>query len=414
MEIILYLIITILFIDNMVRHIFHIDNTLTLNFFIVLLVTSFLIYICVYNDLFISLYQILIICLFYFRSKQFFKNFIGTLLMYYVFVHYVHFLFLSITSSYIYDASQATSLTPSVFISDSIIKIFISLLIITFTHERNFNIPKVYYLYFYILDIIALMIMYFMYINSFAISDIFTKNIIILFSFLIFTLNYIGIILFNLAKTYILKYNESQLILATNEMRLLNYKEIEANQYEVRKIRHDLKNKIIVLKYLLNEKNYDKADELIQSYCEEIMTKTRIVDTGNTIIDAIFNTKITANKNINFILNLKIKENFKIQANDIITLLGNLIDNACESINRDYDSCDLKVNLIITEEMFLLKISNPYKTIKTEGDRILTLKKDTYNHGIGLKSVNRIVSNYGGTVDINTGNYIFTIKIIIY
>lgn len=94
--------------------------------------------------------------------------------------------------------------------------------------------------------------------------------------------------------------------------------------------------------------------------------------------------------------------------------MGNLIDNACESINRDYDSCDLKVNLIITEEMFLLKISNPYKTIKTEGDRILTLKKDTYNHGIGLKSVNRIVSNYGGTVDINTDNYIFTIKIIIY
>ena len=119
-------------------------------------------------------------------------------------------------------------------------------------------------------------------------------------------------------------------------------------------------------------------------------------------------------KLMNFILNLKIKENFKIQANDIITLLGNLIDNACESINRDYDSCDLKVNLIITEEMFLLKISNPYKTIKTEGDRILTLKKDTYNHGIGLKSVNRIVSNYGGTVDINTDNYIFTIKIIIY
>lgn len=414
METILYMTTDILFINNMIKCVFRTDNNLTIKFFIFLLVTSFIGYTFLPNELMISVYLILIICLFQFKSKHFFKNFIGSLLMYLIFIQYVQFLFLSVTSSYIYDISQATSLTPTVFISDSIVKVFISLLIITFTHTRDFKIPRIYYLYFYILDITAIGTLYFMYINSFMMSNVFTKNVIMLFSFLIFVLNYIGIYLFNLAKEYILKYNESQLISAINEMRLHNYKEVEANQNEVRKIRHDLKNKIIVLKYLLNEKKYNKANELIQLYSEEIMIRTSIIDTGNTIIDALFNTKITAYKNINFILNLKIEDNSKIQVGDLIALIGNLIDNACECIDRDFKSGDLKVSLVISEEMFLLKISNPYKILKTEGDKILTLKKDSYNHGIGLKSVKMIVSNYKGTLDINTDNNMFTIKIVIY
>ena len=103
------------------------------------------------------------------------------------------------------------------------------------------------------------------------------------------------------------------------------------------------------------------------------------------------------------------------ESTDLSIILGNLLDNAIEATEKLEVEKDIFVSLMYRKEKLLIKVRNPYTgdLKKDRAGNYISEKKDRENHGIGLKSVRKVVEKYEGVMEIHTENQIFEICVII-
>lgn len=134
---------------------------------------------------------------------------------------------------------------------------------------------------------------------------------------------------------------------------------------------------------------------------------------GNEVLNAILEDKrIRAEKeNINFQIGIErfLNLDFLSEA-DMISLFGNLLDNAIEAAGK----CDVP-NKVVSFKMFM---GNPYILVtcientfcvkaEREGERLLSTKKEEGVHGLGLNIVSRLAEKYGGSLEWEEEGNIF-------
>lgn len=199
-------------------------------------------------------------------------------------------------------------------------------------------------------------------------------------------------------------------------------KEIEQRKAlmdEVHRTKHDFKNSMIYLQELL-DKNPDEAKEFLNQYLgENIDNKNELSKSGNLAVDALINYKniIVREKKITIHLESQIPAELPYESTDLSIILGNLLDNAIEATEKleDEEEKQIFIKLIYQKKRLFIEIRNPYRGSLKKGRSgdYLSGKKDQENHGIGLKSVRKVVEKYDGTLDIHTENQQFQITIIL-
>ena len=193
--------------------------------------------------------------------------------------------------------------------------------------------------------------------------------------------------------------------------------EKRGKEREFRKMKHAMKNNMIYLQELLNS-DPEKAKEYLEEYVGETFSgKNEFAKSGNLAIDAVLNYKYVnaVEKRIRMELELKIPDILPYKSSDLCIVLGNLLDNAIEATEKLEVEKDIFVSLMYRKERLLIKVRNPY-TGDLKKDRAgdyISEKKDRENHGIGLKSVRKVVEKYEGVMEIHTENQIFEICVII-
>lgn len=193
-------------------------------------------------------------------------------------------------------------------------------------------------------------------------------------------------------------------------------KDRQAMIQEVRRTRHDMKNNMIYLKELLNT-DAEKARKFLDEYIGQSEATDEISKSGNLAVDALINYKnMTAReKGITIHLESQIPAELPYESTDLSIILGNLLDNAIEATEKLEVEKDIFVSLMYRKEKLLIKVRNPY-TGDLKKDRVgnyISEKKDRENHGIGLKSVRKVVEKYEGVMEIHTEDQIFEICVII-
>lgn len=186
---------------------------------------------------------------------------------------------------------------------------------------------------------------------------------------------------------------------------------------EIRRTKHDMKNNMIYLQKLLSV-DTDKAKEYLGEYLNETeISLNEFSKSGNLPVDAVINYKneLAQKMDIEIDLQERIPVNLPYKDSDLCIILGNLLDNAIEAL-EDCDGINKRVFLSIyfSKGKLKIKVENPYAgTVKKNknGD-YLSKKTDKRNHGIGLKSVGKIVESYGGIMEIETINSMFKVTII--
>lgn len=101
---------------------------------------------------------------------------------------------------------------------------------------------------------------------------------------------------------------------------------------------------------------------------------------------------------------------------DCYALFMNLIDNAIEALLQVEDSNARSLSLSIRKEMGLVFIheENPYQgTIAFQNGRPLSKKTDGFPHGIGVSSMQRVCSSYGGEITFHAKNGVFSVDIVL-
>ncbi|HSH36105.1 sensor histidine kinase, partial [Schnuerera sp.] len=176
-------------------------------------------------------------------------------------------------------------------------------------------------------------------------------------------------------------------------------KEIEEKEriYEgVRKVHHDFKNHIICLEKLLEQEKFESAEEYIEDLKDEVVDTYTWIKTGNDTLDAILNQKKSEGIKNNIKINMKvtIPQDVNIKPLDLSTILGNALDNSIEANEKIEDenkrNIDVKINPY--KNYLFIEISNPtlFNPIDEEG-KLETTKKDSKNHGFGIKSIKGVV-----------------------
>ena len=179
---------------------------------------------------------------------------------------------------------------------------------------------------------------------------------------------------------------------------------------------HDLKHQITGLRA---ESDEEKRKKWIDSMEKEIAAFENISRTGNQVLDTILAAKIFhCRKNhiqITCVADGKLLDHMHVT--DICSIFGNALDNAIEHVILIPDPEKRLIHLTVSAQkgFVFIKIENycEAEISKNEEDLITTTKKDSKNHGFGLKSIRKAVEKYDGSVVFGVQQNWFKLKILL-
>lgn len=193
---------------------------------------------------------------------------------------------------------------------------------------------------------------------------------------------------------------------------------IKRSNEELREFKHDLKNYLLPLQEAMEtmpQSEMVKVWEKINQKIEDVQT---LIQTGNSYVDSMINTKITLARSEKVDVKCTILSKIEgIDDLEFCTVFGNLMDNAIEAERKVTEKKEI---IIFVEEKMgylRLEIQNKIeKSVLNENSSLNTTKKDTSSHGIGHKSVKRTMQKVGGalkyyeTGDLFCAEAVFPIK----
>ena len=183
----------------------------------------------------------------------------------------------------------------------------------------------------------------------------------------------------------------------------------------VRSSRHDMKIHMAALKNFIAENKTENAVDYIDSFLGDIGESRMHSETGNLAFDSIVNYKLKDIEKLGVTLNmnLRIPPVIEIDDADIVIIIGNLLDNALESVAKldDKDERVIKLNIALDNHALLIKIENPFNGELKEGMASL---KGGSEHGHGLNNIKRSVEKYDGYLKISHDNNIFIVNILLH
>lgn len=231
----------------------------------------------------------------------------------------------------------------------------------------------------------------------------------------------VSCILTCLGSCYLCSYI-SRTIRADMEIKTLRYQEsyyqeLEQNQQNLRKLRHDMRNHLNIIHTFLKEQDIGEADSYLSRLTDESDSSV-FMYCENNIVNAVLNTKLNTAADLGIKPDIQVEIPKEIPVDDIslCSLIANTLDNAIEACCKikDTEKRSLSVKARYKNGFFSYEISNTKQNdIHSKKGQILTDKKDRTVHGIGLKNIREIVERYDGTIDISYDENTFTVTAII-
>lgn len=180
---------------------------------------------------------------------------------------------------------------------------------------------------------------------------------------------------------------------------------------------HDMKHQVT----LLMEQS-GGFEELRKRYGHEIIKTIEIydsnIDTGNEVLNTILMDKslYCSMHDITWTCMAHGEALSFMETMDLVSLLGNALDNAVEAVERMEDKKRQIIDVQILPKGGFVQflIENSFDgTIHRQGDRLITSKPDKANHGLGVSSIRAIVEKYGGGMSVSAEDGSFVLNIMI-
>ncbi|MEZ3508092.1 MAG: GHKL domain-containing protein [Lachnospiraceae bacterium] len=215
------------------------------------------------------------------------------------------------------------------------------------------------------------------------------------------------------------------------------YQMLETQYRQTERLRHDMKNHVIALSGLLENREWEKMDAYLDSMTKSAGIKEQEEVTGNKVVDALLHQKrqIAQNRKIRWECDVQIPGSCGINEFDLCTLFGNLLDNAVEACERLQESGAvddtqrfIDIQAKIVKRCFLLEMKNSAGLLDERKIRKITgtadsgakasFRKDAGRkvldrEGIGLSNIRDMVSRYNGAMKMDIRDGIFQISVLV-
>lgn len=205
--------------------------------------------------------------------------------------------------------------------------------------------------------------------------------------------------------------HDLDLLKQQTELEQKNYTELGNLYHQIRSMRHDFKEQLIVLKQLVADGEFNTVKKQIDKVEHSLKHSEDIIHTSNRMIDYIFNSKITSNPDITFIITGECVKLDRIDELDLASLFGNMLENAIEATKQSGGTM-IEVKFSIQGDYQNIICKNPLKAPVIEvNPQLKTTKPEKDIHGYGVKSMKNIVKAAGGLIDFYEENSCFCVHI---
>lgn len=193
------------------------------------------------------------------------------------------------------------------------------------------------------------------------------------------------------------------------QLNLLKYENLEQEQFQVRRLRHDMANHLQTMSALPDEELREYLKQLLQSPAME--SSQRYSD--NSIINAVLGAKqpLMEQMGIETEISLTVPAKLSMDGVDLCAVFANSLDNAIEACERlPVGQRMIKMKARADKGMFVLQVQNSILEVpQKRNGRFTTGKTNSAAHGFGLASIEEIARRYGGSVSITAEGGQFTL-----
>lgn len=178
---------------------------------------------------------------------------------------------------------------------------------------------------------------------------------------------------------------------------------------------HDLKHQLEDIRELASE---DGQRILIDNVAAELKEYKPFYDTGNPVLNAVLDSRraicIKREIRITAVADGKLLDFMSVA--DVCTVFGNALDNAVEAVSLipEPERRLIHLEVAANKGFVRIRVENACETEVTFRDGLpVTGKKDNDLHGLGTRSIQRVVRKYEGTLSFACKEDWFSLRILI-
>ena len=183
------------------------------------------------------------------------------------------------------------------------------------------------------------------------------------------------------------------------EEEYLYFKDYKETQEDTIRFRHDWKNHMLIIRKMLAEGKYSKAEKYFADLSGNTSEGNTSFATGCETADMIIGIKSEQMEELSIAFHFSgnLKGLTVLEQVDCCILMANLLDNAMESNRKVNNNRYITLVSRQSENLLSMEMRNPSsEALQKSGSRILSTKKTDTPSGIGLENVNAIVNKYHG------------------
>lgn len=158
---------------------------------------------------------------------------------------------------------------------------------------------------------------------------------------------------------------------------------------------HDTKNHLQAIRNMTEDEN---IIEYLERLTDDLNKYSRHASSGNHNLDVIINKYITEceMKGVEFTYDVRLSNLAGVQMFDLVSILGNMLDNALESAEKSTGkSIRLQTDHRNTYDVIMVTNSCDTKPL-AQGNSLKSSKTDKKQHGLGIKSIKTALKGYDG------------------
>lgn len=268
-------------------------------------------------------------------------------------------------------------------------------------HKEVQNEPKMMVLFCGLPIISMLVSILVAYIGLGAELNSTSELLIVINVFSLLVVNLIILILYNGMQRANSEYMTLQLSMQQDKAAASYYEALQEHYDSQRMLIHDIKNHLQSIEGLAADGRTAEIVSYISGLEKELTPISRITLSADPILNTVLVRYGKECEKLGIGFQLDLRENgVKIMdAPDTSVLFGNLLSNAMEAAEDSGEKLvELSVVLNAEQGTYIVAVTNSCDTPPLSDDSLFfhTRKKDAHLHGIGLRSISRVVKKYNG------------------
>lgn len=195
--------------------------------------------------------------------------------------------------------------------------------------------------------------------------------------------------------------------------------EVQNMYRQTRGWKHDYHDHIQTMKAYLAMGRLEELSNFLNGLDKDLLALDTVIKTGNVMIDAILNSKISlaVSRGIKVDAKAVVPKEFKTPFSeiDLSLVIGNLMDNAmeaCEGIEVK-EKRFIRIYIDILKGQLYIYIMNSAEGKRKKAGGVYKSTKKEVGHGFGLMRVDKVVGRYNGYLDRQDEEGVFVTEIML-